>query len=610
MEFANPHWLWALLAIPLLAGAEWAWVRRDRERASRLVARALWPRVVQQPAEAWRWVRLALVLVAAASLVLALARPRWGMVREKLERQGVDVVLVLDTSASMSCSDVQPSRFVVARAATAALLDRLAGDRFALVALEGEAYPLVPLTLDADAVGLFLDTMEPGIVPTPGTSLGAGLARALDLFVDPNRANKVVVLASDGEDLEGGLDEVIGKAKQMGVVVHTIAVGTEGGGPVPDLDRDGKQVGFKKDEGGSAVVSRLHPETLEAVARATGGRAVRVQGSQPLAWEIASAIDGMEQQTLAREYAYRKKERFQWPLAVAVVALTLGLLVPLPPLRRRKKPAASDKPGGGRGPGSGLRGPAGAFTGPTVSILTAAMLVLAGVAGAQEAAPAKGSVVDEVLLRPSRYTSRARSLYDEGNYPKSLERFTDANQARPSDARARFNLADALFKAGKLDEAGVLFRALGEKDDAPLAFESRYNLGNVELARQKFPDAVGAYRRALRLRQDDADTRRNLELALRAIQQQKEQEKQQGQQDPKQDQKDKPQQGQQPNQQEQQGQQQQRRDEQERERFQREAGMPKEQAMQLLSALEQTEKDEQKRQLQALRAVRKKGKDW
>lgn len=582
MDFANPLWLWSLLALPLIALGEWWAVRRDRDRTARLVTRAMWPRVVTRPAEAWRWVRMGLVLVAVLGLVLALARPRWGMVREKLERQGVDVVLVADTSGSMLCTDVQPSRFVVARAALASLLDRLAGSRFALVALEGEAYPLVPLTLDADAVGLFLDTMEPGIVPTPGTSLGAGLARALDLFVDPNRANKVVVLASDGEDLEGGLGEVIARARQAGVVVHTIAVGTQGGGPVPDLDREGRQVGFKKDEEGTTVVSRLNTTNLEAMAKGTGGLSVRLLPSQPLAWEIVAAIEGMDQQTLAKEYAYRKKERFQWPLGVALATLTLGLALPPPrlPWRRAKT----------------RHGTAARATAKNVALV----LLLPVLAGAQEA-PRQGGVVDEVLLRPSRATSQGRTLFDEGNYPKALERFTEAASIRPQDARARFNLGDALYKAGKLDEAAAIFQALGERDEAPLAFESRYNLGNVELSRQQLEEAVGAYRRALRLRPDDADTRRNLELALRAISQQQSQGENQPedqQQKPNQQQSG-PQQAQPPS-----------REQQERERFEREAGMPKEQAMQLLSALEQTEKEQQRKQLEALRAQRKKGKDW
>src|SRR5580765_4975861 len=226
MIFESPLWFLGLLALPLMAWAE-AWLTaRDRERVARLVARPLWARVVQRPAEPWRFIRLALVLLGVIGIVLALARPQWGIVREKVEREGVDVVLVLDASGSMATEDVPPNRFFLARQALSALISRLEGDRFGLVAFEGEAYPLAPLTLDADALGLFLDTMEPGIVPAPGTSLGVGLVKGLDLFVDKGRRNKVMVLVSDGEDLEGDVDQAIQRAKEAGVVVHTVGVGT------------------------------------------------------------------------------------------------------------------------------------------------------------------------------------------------------------------------------------------------------------------------------------------------------------------------------------------------------------------------------------------------
>src|SRR2546422_565087 len=267
MIFENPLWLLGLLALPLIAAIE-AWLTRvDRDRAARLVARPLWARVVRRPAEHWRYIRLGLVLLGAAGVSLALARPQWGIVREKVEREGVDVVLVLDTSGSMATQDVPPNRFFLAKQALAALISRLDGDRFGLVAFEGEAYPLVPLTLDADALGLVLETMEPGIVPAPGTSVGGGLAKGLDLFVDKDRRNKVMVLVSDGEDLEGDIEYAVGKAKAAGVVVHTVGVGTEAGQPVPDFDREGRRVGFKRDGSGTVVVSRLNPATLEAIAR-------------------------------------------------------------------------------------------------------------------------------------------------------------------------------------------------------------------------------------------------------------------------------------------------------------------------------------------------------
>src|SRR5262249_22913725 len=163
--------------------------------------------------------------------------------------------------------DVPPNRFFLAKQALSALIARLEGDRFGLVAFEGEAYPLAPLTLDADALGLFLDTMEPGMVPAPGTSLGTGLSKGLDLFVDKDRRNKVMVLVSDGEDLEGDVDEAVRRAKAAGVIVHAVGVGTESGQPVPDFDREGRKTGFKRDASGQVVVSRLHPESLQAIAR-------------------------------------------------------------------------------------------------------------------------------------------------------------------------------------------------------------------------------------------------------------------------------------------------------------------------------------------------------
>jgi len=252
--FESPLWLFGLLGLPALAAIE-AWLtRRDRERTARLVARPLWTRVLKRPAERWRFVRLGLLLAGAAGVVLALARPQWGIVREKIEREGVDVVLVLDTSGSMATEDVPPNRFFVARQALASLVTRLEGDRFGLVAFEGEAYPLVPLTLDADALGLFLDTMEPGIVPAPGSSVGVGLARGLQLFVDKDRSHKVMVLVSDGEDLEGDVEEAVRQAKEAGVIVHAVGVGTEAGQPVPDFDREGRRIGFKHDPAGAVVV--------------------------------------------------------------------------------------------------------------------------------------------------------------------------------------------------------------------------------------------------------------------------------------------------------------------------------------------------------------------
>jgi Ca-activated chloride channel homolog len=620
MIFVEPVWLWALLALPLLAAAEMRATLADRERTARLVARPLWGRVVQRPAESWRWLRLGLLLLGVAGLVLALARPQWGIVREKVEREGVDVVLALDTSGSMATEDVPPNRFFLARAALTTLLSRLEGDRFGLLAFEGEAYPLVPLTLDADAVGLFLETAQPGLVPTPGSSLGAGLAKALDMFVDKERRNKVLVLVSDGEDLEGEVEEAVRKAKEAGVVVHTVGVGTDKGEPVPEFDREGERAGFKKDEQGGAVVSRLHAETLEAIARGTGGQFFRITPADTTLGSLAAAIEGQEQKGLAREYSYRKKERFQVPLGVGLGALAMALLVPLPRLGRRAR--------GGRVAaclaGLLLLAPAGAraqgdkpVPGPTGS-----RWVPGPTGGQWVPGPTGSRWVDEILLRPRRLTAEARKEYELGNHPKALQGFESAAGLRAADPRARFNVADGLYKNGKFDEAETAYRALGGDVRSPLAPPARFNLGNALFQKQDYRGAVSAYRDALRLAPDDVDAKRNLELALRALQQQQQDQKQKQDQKQQQDkQQDQPQKSQGEKDQKKQepdkkpgpGQPSPRpktEQEKEQERFQKETGMPKERAMQLLDTLQQDEKAQQKKLLLAQKAKPRKGKDW
>lgn len=582
MEFAAPLWLIALAAIPVLLAVE-AWcVRRDRARTGRVVARALWPRVVRRPPEGWRWVRQGLLAAGVAGLVLALAGPRWGVVREKVEREGVDVVFALDTSWSMAAEDVHPSRFFHARAALASLLDLLEGDRVALVAFEAESYPLVPLTLDGAAVALFLETLEPGFLPTPGTAVGAGLEAALSLFVDEQRANKVIVLVSDGEDLEDSVERGLRAVRAKGVVVHTVGVGTAEGAPVPHVDDQGRRVGFKQDRDGKAVISRLHEEVLQRLARETGGVYVRATAAGAGIRQIAAAVRGMEQKSLAQEYAYRPKERYQWPLGFAVFAFAAALLLP-PPGRRRPGPIA----------------------------VVLAVVLSPMPAGASD-------VLGEITLAPQRHTRAGRQAWKQGDYPKALERFGAAAQLRQEDERALYNLADALVAAGQVDEALPLLQVLGNNPASPLAAAARYNLGNALFLKQDFAGAVDAYRRALELVPGDEDARRNLELALRRLQQQQQQLQRQREQQGHQSQSQQRQQEEKPSQPPQSSpgadqsprQRPQTPEEREQQRFEHAVGMPKERAMQLLDALQQNEKAEQKRVLAQRREGRREGRDW
>jgi Ca-activated chloride channel family protein len=576
MTLASPLWLFALLIIPVLGWLAGSVRRSDRERMDAMVTASMFERIGRRFPARVETARSVLLLAGAVFLVLALARPQWGIVRERVERTGVDVALVLDTSLSMSVEDVSPNRFFLAKQSLSALMSRLAGDRFSLVAFEGEAYPLVPLTLDADAVALFLETLEPGFVPAPGSNLLSGVQAGIATFVDPSRVNRVIVLVSDGEDLEDSLEAAVNEAKKAGVIIHTVGVGSAQGGPVPNTDSSGARNGYKL-ENGQAVISKLNTQTLIRLAQSTGGKFTEVSPNNTALAVTASAIEAMENKQTASEFSFRKKERFQIPLGLSLLSFLSALFGPvlLELLRRRRRRAR----------------PA----------LAAALLLLL--------APAvRADLKDEILARPSRETNKGLKAYQSGDTAAALAAFESARAARPDSPVTRFNEAVGQVKAGKAPEAIETFTALSREKNE-LGFESQYNLGNALLGAQQLPGAVAAYRDALRLRPDDPRARRNLEIALRRLQQQKK-DQEKDKKDQKDDQKDKQQQKPQPSQGEGKKEPPKTQKERENERFQKETGMSRDRAMQLLKALEQNEKLEQKKKLEAERAKRRKGKDW
>ena len=335
MTFATPELLWLLLAAPAAAWvAAWAWRRRLAADAA-WAGRGLWDRL--RPG--WRPRRLAvtvvLLAVAVAGVTAALSRPRWGAVETEVERTGVDVVFVLDSSLSMNARDVLPSRLGVAETLIRRLVREMPGNRVALVQAEGEGVVLAPLTLDGAVVDLLLDAVEPGSLPVPGTELAPALAAALELFDATGDKHRVAVLLSDGEDHGAGLDEVLDRLAAANVAVHVVGVGTPEGAPVPvpgggaDDGRGGlfgRRDGMKRDESGAVVISRLDEPLLEGIAAETGGLYLRAGGPALDLAPLRQRIDAMEKTSFESDTLTTEEERFQWPLALAAAALLAHLV--------------------------------------------------------------------------------------------------------------------------------------------------------------------------------------------------------------------------------------------------------------------------------------------
>ncbi|MCB9478005.1 MAG: VWA domain-containing protein [Deltaproteobacteria bacterium] len=336
MEFARPIAFALLIVVAaLLAIMVWA-AKRKRAGQAAFASRGLWATIQPTLAPRRDRLRIAFVVSAAALLVMGIAGPRYGTVYEEVRRRGVDLVVALDVSKSMLAEDFAPNRLEKAKHQLESLLDRLQGDRIAIVPFAGEAHLLCPLTLDYSAAKLYLSILDSAAIPTPGTNIAAAITESIAAFEDVDRKHKVMLLLTDGESLQGDALEAARKAAEEGIAIHTIGIGSPDGVPIPITNSAG-ETEYKKDAAGNVILSKLDEETLESISRITGGTYYRSSyGEMELDWLI-DELASMEKRDLKSQVMFRKKERF-WPFAVAAfVLLTLEALLPDRPLRKSRK---------------------------------------------------------------------------------------------------------------------------------------------------------------------------------------------------------------------------------------------------------------------------------
>ena len=204
MRFAEPIWLQGLWVVPILGavlvGAVYLRLRRLRRLSASAKVRA---ELADRVSPARQAVATLLVSAALGFGLLALARPQWGIRLEAVTRRGADVLIAVDTSRSMATPDVVPDRLTRARETLLALIDQLPAGRLGVTAFAGSALPLCPLTIDRTAARLFLETLETGLAPDPGTDLGKAIRSARDQFRRHRSRPQAVILLTDGENLTG-----------------------------------------------------------------------------------------------------------------------------------------------------------------------------------------------------------------------------------------------------------------------------------------------------------------------------------------------------------------------------------------------------------------------
>lgn len=525
MRFANPAWLWALLAVPAFF-ALFLLDRARREKRFALFAdRALWDRIAPE-FDPSAGIRKGIVLsLALAFVFLALARPQWGAREENVRITGIDVVVALDLSSSMDVEDIVPSRLGKAKHLTRTLVEQLQGDRVGLVAFAGSASLASPLTTDLSYILETLDILSPSTMGTQGSLIGLGLElsrRTLDRGAENSQKDKnappskAVVLISDGEEHDGSAAEAAKRLAANGARVYAIGVGTEKGGPIPSRDAQGNLFGYKRSPKGDPVVSSFRPRTLQEVAEAGGGRYWNATDQEVEIRELLDDLKGLTSGQIGERSYIVYDEHFQIPLAIALILLLLELSLPA---RRR-----------------------------AVGDLGRAAILLGGALLAAGSGTARAYPMESYSLN-----RQGVEAYQKGEFEEAKRKFGEAQALDPMTPEFEFNRGGAQFRQGDPKSAEGAFReaARRAREAGNIALEGRslFNLGVAQSKGGDFKGAVESYIGAVEAARaaGDADTeraaRKNIELMVQQQQQQQKQKQDQNQ--DKQDQQKKDEQSQQ-----------------------------------------------------------------
>jgi Ca-activated chloride channel family protein len=324
MKFGNLFYLFFLWIIPVLIIFYIYSIRKRKRLLEKFASAALLPRLLNSSGKNIYFLKALLLILACTSAIIALTEPKFGYKWEEVSRKGVDIIVAVDVSNSMLAEDIKPNRLERAKRKLSDLITILQGDRIGLVAFAGTSFLQCPLTLDYDAFQIFLDYLDPSLIPVPGTSLSNALETAIKAFPKDSERNKSIILITDGEDQEKAVDNVIPTLKEKGIRVFAIGIGKEEGAPIPTDQGD-----FKKDENGNVVLTKLDSSTLKKIALQTNGTFVRSVSGDIDIQKIYQ--EGIKSNSEDKDFKTSSKkiwqERFQIFVGLALMLLCLEFLL-------------------------------------------------------------------------------------------------------------------------------------------------------------------------------------------------------------------------------------------------------------------------------------------
>jgi Ca-activated chloride channel family protein len=545
-RFEDPIYLWLLVLIPILALVRFISYRNQRKRLRKFGDPSLLKELMPDVSRFRPSVKFWVLLGALALLIVMLARPQLGTKISHEKRVGIETIIALDISNSMRAEDIIPSRLDRSKMMIENLVDHFTNDKIGLIVFAGDAFVQLPITSDYVSAKMFLSSIDPSMMATQGTDIARAIEMATHSFTQEEGIGKAIIVITDGEDHEGGALEAAEAAKDEGMRVYVLGVGSTNGAPIP-ISGTGN---YMTDRSGNTVMSALNEDMCKQIAQAGGGAYIHVENNSAAQQQLDRELDKLAKKETSTTVYSEFDEQFQ---AVGILVLLL-LIIEICILDRRSPMLKRVSLFGKR------------------KAVAVVLVMLAMSATAQT---------------DRQYVRQGNKLFRSGDYPNAEVSYRKAIEKNPKNPQAVFNLGNALMAQKKDSAAVVQFENASKLETNPLRkAKAFHNMGVVCQSHKMYGEAIEAYKNALRLNPADDETRYNLVLCKH--QQQKQQQNQQNQQgggndDKKQDdKKDQQKQDQQKDQQDDKKQQEQQKPQ-----------MSKENAEQLLNAAIQNEKQTQ-----------------
>jgi len=323
-RFGNPEYLWLFVAMPLLLAVYIYLNIRKRKAVQKMGILSTLKMMMPELSLKRSYLKFWLVFATLCTGIFMIARPQFGTKVETVEKEGIELVIAMDVSNSMLTKDVAPDRLSRAKQILSRLIDVRSNDKVALIVFAGEAYVQMPLTSDTQSAKIFLNTIDPSLVPIQGTAIGEAIRLGVSSFSSDKDISKAMVIITDGEDHEGDATQAAAEAANAGVMVNVLGIGSPDGSPIPALEYGSN---FMTDNEGNVVVSRLNEQMGMDIAQSGKGFYVRADNSNTAIRALETQLDELETGKSTSLSYSEYDEKFPFLAWIMLVILLIEVLV-------------------------------------------------------------------------------------------------------------------------------------------------------------------------------------------------------------------------------------------------------------------------------------------